>query len=84
LAFSAALYSGGAEGVKFTLMSGLAFSKAGMSFCCQMARSSLRQLSMFIVAGSACAMPAVERMVVRNKALESILFIVILPLSGRD
>ncbi len=59
LAFSAALYSVGAEGAKFTLMPGLAFSKAGMSFSCQMARSSLRQLSMVSVASCAIAAPPV-------------------------
>src|ERR1051325_3413995 len=50
LALSAALYSVGAEGEKTTLMPGLAFSKAGISFSCQMERSSLRQLSMVSVA----------------------------------
>jgi len=44
LALSAALYSVGAAAAKTTLMPGLAFSKAGMIFCCQTPVSSLRQL----------------------------------------
>src|SRR5690606_16235505 len=43
------------EGEKTTLMPGFASSKAGMSCCCQMARSSLRQLSMVSVTSCAAA-----------------------------
>ena len=49
LEFSAALYSVGAEGVKSSLMPGWLASKAGMICSCQIARSSLRQLSIVSV-----------------------------------
>ena len=55
LEFSAALYSFGAVGWKFSLMPGWLFSKAGMIFSCQIGRSSLRQLSMVSVASAARA-----------------------------
>jgi hypothetical protein len=55
LALSAALYSVGAEGENTTLIPGFFASKAGISFSCQMARSSLRQLSMVSVLSCAAA-----------------------------
>jgi len=58
LAFSAALYSVGAVGAKTTLMPGFLASNAGISLSFQIARSSLRQLSMVSVTSSADAMPA--------------------------
>ncbi len=58
LAFSAALYSVGAEGAKFSLIPGCADSKAGMILSCQILRSSLRQLSIVRVTSSARAAPA--------------------------
>ncbi|MCY1239765.1 hypothetical protein D9M72_525760 [compost metagenome] len=62
LAFSAALYSVGAVGANLTLMPGCLASKAGISFSCQIARSSLRQLSIVSVTSSAWARPAEPRM----------------------
>src|SRR6187200_2481539 len=56
LAFSAALYSVGAEGEKTTVMPGLSFSKAGISFSFQIGTSSLRQLSMVIVVSANAAL----------------------------
>jgi hypothetical protein len=70
------LYSVGAEGANTTLMPGLAFSKAGISFSCQMARSSLRQLSMVIVLSWAAASPAEPRMLDAIRSVVSVLFFI--------
>src|SRR5262245_4357839 len=76
LALSAALYSVGAIGAKTTLMPGFAFSKTGISFSCQMARSSLRQLSMLSVTSSAKAVPVRQKML-EPKRSAVIVFLVI-------
>src|SRR5258706_8622006 len=58
LVFSTALYSFGAVGANLTLILGFFASNAGMIFCCQISRSSLRQLSIVKVTGSALARAA--------------------------
>src|SRR3972149_2428554 len=55
LVFSTPLYSAGAVGAKTTWIFGYLASKAGMILSVQMARSSLRQLSMVVVTFSAGA-----------------------------
>ena len=69
LEFSAALYSVGGVGWNTTLMSGCAFSKAGMILSCQIGRSSLRQLSMVSVVSAAAgaAMSAAAEREASNK-----------------
>src|SRR3954451_14086011 len=58
---SAALYSVGAVGANWTLMSGCAFSNAGMILLFQIDASSLRQLSIVIVVVFVCALAAATR-----------------------
>jgi hypothetical protein len=82
-ALSAALYSVGADGENTTLMPGLAFSKAGISFSCQIARSSLRQLSMVIVLSCASAEPAKpSALEPRRSAVRNLVLIRSLPVFG--
>src|SRR5882762_9169862 len=76
LALSDALYSVGAVGEKVILMPGFLASKAGMIFCCQIARSSLRQLSTFKVTSAACARPAeVKRLDASSRVFRALFFI---------
>src|SRR5450631_3922247 len=86
LALSAALYSVGAVGANFTVMSGCVFSNAGMIFSCQIARSSLRQLSIVSVTGAAYAALAPARIALDMRKPKMALVQLIancLPLAGR-
>ena len=81
LEFKTALYSVGADGVKFNLIPGCAASKAGIICSCQMARSSFRQLSIVSVTSSATAVPAMK--VVASNALISLELVIVLSLVGQ-
>lgn len=58
LQFNTALYCAGAEGVKFSLMPRCAASNAGIIWSCQIAKLSLRQLSIVGVISGAATVPA--------------------------